>query len=311
MRKIYKLYQTDDELKNNKEELKEMCEELSKYGYFYTEIPEDLGLAVEEVVPVSKSFFQLSMEEKINFANPGSKHKFIKGDKLVLPDKREFYDVQQQNFINMKDENFIKPTRKAFKLYENYSELYMKQIIFGIEGDLDYVKSLYGKSISTLRLLHYFETKNEIISCLPHSDMGFITLAICFSSGLEIKELSTNKYFDAEKNAPSEHCMMIFAGESLARLSGGYFKSPIHRVKSMKERYSLPFFFRGRNNAELDVMKLNSDYLSKKIDLDDKYLMAPMKIAKLYDLTKQQYIEGEHPIELGKYKKEEYWNLEE
>ena len=210
----------------------------------------------------------------------------------------------------MKDENFIKPTRKAFKLYENYSELYMKQIIFGIEGDLNYVKSLYGKSISTLRLLHYFESEKEVISCLPHSDMGFITLAICFSSGLEIKDLSTNKFFDAEKNAPKKNCMMIFAGETLARLSGGYFKSPIHRVKSMKERYSIPFFFRGKNNSELDVKKLNSDYLLKNIDLEDNYLMAPMKISKLYELTKIQYLENEHPIELGKYKKDDYWKLE-
>jgi len=91
MRKVYQLYESDKELEKNKEEIKEMCEELSKFGYFYTEIPEDLKESVEEVIPVSKNFFELTMEEKINFANPGSKSKFIKGDKIIKPDSREFY----------------------------------------------------------------------------------------------------------------------------------------------------------------------------------------------------------------------------
>jgi isopenicillin N synthase-like dioxygenase len=308
-RRVFRLYEPE-KFQENEKEIKEMCQELSKYGYFYSEIPKDLYEAGLDVMPVSEKFFKLPLLEKMNFSSLVKRKAPLNPKTFKQPENREFYDVRQIDFETMNDENFIKPTRYAFNLYEYYSKLFMKQICFGINADNDYVESTYGDSISTLRLLHYYQTEEPKLTCNPHSDMGYITLAVCFDSGLEIKELDSHKYFDAEKNAPQEKCMIIFAGETLARISGGYFKSPIHRVISQKERYSLPFFFRGRNDAILDVKKLKSDILMESISLNDTNLMKPMSVEKLYELTHQQYSGGVFNSELGFYKKDDYWKLE-
>jgi hypothetical protein len=104
---------------------------------------------------------------------------------------------------------------------------------------------------------------------------------------------------------------VVFAGETLSALTGGYFKSAMHRVNTNSERYSFPFFFRARDSAILDIKKLKSPVLDTLLLSGDLEALMPISVVDLERITQKQYLTRKIPPELGKYKTDAYWSMTE
>jgi isopenicillin N synthase-like dioxygenase len=102
--------------------------------------------------------------------------------------------------------------------------------------------------------------------------------------------------------------MILFCGETLARLTGGYYKAIVHSVISSNYRFSLPFFFRAKNNSILDCKKMNSIIISELIEKDKK-LNEEISLENLLALISTQYRNKNHIFEIANYKDCDYYNL--
>ncbi len=109
-----------------------------------------------------------------------------------------------------------------------------------------------------VRFLHYPPSPVPIVGqdsptgIGSHTDFGFITLlATSGTPGLEL-------YHDGRWQAcePREGAFIVNVGDCLAQLTGGEYKSSLHRVvnRTGRARYSVPFFVEG--NPEFVVRPL-------------------------------------------------------
>lgn len=335
-KKVYKLFQPKEFIENKKE-ITEFSNEMYKNGYVYVECPDEMKQTYENLIKISKKFFDLSLEEKKKFSSHPNREtttknfenkehiekkqeikevkiekQEIKEDKrklLQIRDRREFFDVTQHTKMFI-DEEFSKLTISSYDLFYKYSLEYLEQLLFPLKCDFEYVKSLLGPSRTTLRLLKYNYVGDELKeTCFRHTDMGLVTLAVCLDHGLEMKDFKTHKWVDVEDNAPTKPCLILFCGESLSRLTGGYFKAILHRVFTKSDRYSFPFFFRARDNAILDRLSLKSDVLDLLIESNQVEDLDPITVDDLNRLVLSQYGSRQFAVELGNYKKDKYWDL--
>lgn len=105
----------------------------------------------------------------------------------------------------------------------------------------------FGERISIMRMFHYFPYNHvpesvqpnvERIGSSPHSDWGFLTIINSPTGGLEI--LFKDQWFEVP---PRNNTVLINAGDYLELISGGKFKSPVHRVVTgTEDRLSTVFF---------------------------------------------------------------------
>ena len=112
----------------------------------------------------------------------------------------------------------------------------------------------HPKSISSLRIMHYptyGETETPTFTCEEHIDAVFVTLLVTFSyEGLEIQK-EDNTWVSV---APRAGSLIVNIGELLSRLTSGRYKATRHRVRDIKrDRYSSPFFFEARFDAEFEL----------------------------------------------------------
>lgn len=145
-------------------------------------------------------------------------------------------------------------------------------------------------------------------TCQRHTDMGLLTLAPALSSGLQMKSFQPpSRYIDVEAASPTKPCLILFAGEALGRLTGGYYQAPIHRVTSNFHRFSFPFFFRSTANLILDIKQLKSERLEELIEKNEIESLLSITANDLEILTQCQYKTKQIPIELGNYKRNFYY----
>jgi len=93
----------------------------------------------------------------------------------------------------------------------------------------------------------------------PHTDYGCITLLYQDNSGgLQVRELSSNRWIDA---TPIEGSLVVNVGDLLARWSNDRFRSTLHRVinNSGHERYSIATFYDPTYSAVVDPCDLGID----------------------------------------------------
>ncbi|CAM9279218.1 unnamed protein product, partial [Heterosigma akashiwo] len=140
-----------------------------------------------------------------------------------------------------------------------------------------------GNTISLMRLFHYFPYKdhlasdvcsdaavgsscsleNEKIGSSPHTDWGFLTCIMQDSvGGLQIQV--DGQWFDVPHRP---HTLVVNAGDYLALLSGGRFRSPVHRVvmsDDSPERFSFVFFYYPSYDATINF-QVNDDAGEKQL----------------------------------------------
>jgi len=96
------------------------------------------------------------------------------------------------------------------------------------------------------------------VQCDDHTDVGFITLdphASC--PGLQVLRRADRAWVNAESDAEPISCAVIavMVGDTLERVSGGYYEATRHRVLAPDEgeRIGMPYLLRGRLDATIDT----------------------------------------------------------
>ncbi|KAF4540042.1 Isopenicillin N synthase [Lasiodiplodia theobromae] len=109
---------------------------------------------------------------------------------------------------------------------------------------------------ASIRLLHYppqrTETSNEKqLGAGAHTDFGWTTLLLTDGHpGLEVLNQTTGEWVAVP---PDRDAYVVNVGDMLQQITGGHFKSNVHRVRNLgdEDRYSVPYFFDGCLDARL------------------------------------------------------------
>lgn len=141
----------------------------------------------------------------------------------------------------------------------------MRSIARGLGLPEQFFDSSFERGLSTLRLIRYpvredldpadaqlwvsHAGERRYLIGIPHADSGFLTvLAQDGVAGLQARH-SSGEWVDVP---PSEGTLAVNFGKVLERWSGGRIKATEHRVLgSGRERYSIPFFYEARAEAEI------------------------------------------------------------
>lgn len=108
-----------------------------------------------------------------------------------------------------------------------------------------------------LRLLHYPPTPAQVrdekrqLGSSAHTDFGAITLLLQDEHpGLEVQDRETGDWIGVP---PDKDAYVVNMGDMVSRITGGRYKSSIHRVlnKNSTDRYSVVFFFDGNLDYKL------------------------------------------------------------
>ncbi|MGH9643393.1 MAG: isopenicillin N synthase family dioxygenase [Terriglobales bacterium] len=155
-----------------------------------------------------------------------------------------------------------------YKAMERVSRLLMQSVARGLDLEEGYFDAAFRHGLSTLRLLRYpVRTAQDLESCkdpdlwipdgqrrlhvvgAPHTDSGFMTLlAQDEVFGLQARA-SDGSWLDVP---PQENSLVVNFGQVLEAWCGGRIKATEHRVLGVgKERYSIPFLYEARADAEI------------------------------------------------------------
>lgn len=141
-----------------------------------------------------------------------------------------------------------------------------RSILRGLGADDGLVDRLFGRSISTLRLLRYpphgadafgparrVETPEGLrfVMTGAHTDSGFVTLLWQDGTG-GLQAESPEGWIDVP---PAPGGLVVNFGQMLGDWSGGRVKATRHRVLGgLAERFSVPFFFEPDVDARIDPL---------------------------------------------------------
>ena len=144
----------------------------------------------------------------------------------------------------------------------------MQSIARGLGLEEHFFDAAFHQGLSTLRLIRYpVRSAVELATCedpglwvthdgerrylcgAPHTDSGFITVLACDGlPGLQAR-LRAGRWCDV---SVPEGALGVNFGQVLERWSGGRIRATEHRVIGCgQERYSIPFFYEARAEAEI------------------------------------------------------------
>ena len=180
-------------------------------------------------------------------SNQSESFMMMREDKYEVPDVYLSGPNQWPEIENFK-EVLEKYASQMTKLGRNLMRLAL--LSSGV-SDLSVMQSFETPTI-WLRLLHYppipKTSPSDLYGSAPHTDFGCLTiLAQDEIGGLQV-HTKEGEWIDVPK---VEDSFVVNVGEMLSRLTKGLLRSTPHRVinKSVRERYSCPFFFDPHTNA--------------------------------------------------------------
>ncbi|XP_047966475.1 2-oxoglutarate-Fe(II) type oxidoreductase hxnY-like isoform X1 [Salvia hispanica] len=229
---------------------------------------------MDEVFSQSKRFFNLPNEDKMkllrNKKNRGYAPLF---DQSLDPANQMHGDYKEGYYIGVEvsedhsdaqkpfygpnrwpSEDMLPKWRETMEKYFQGALDVAKSIsrllalALGLNVDFFCQPGILGKSIATLKLLHYedqiSEPANGIFGAGAHSDFGLITLlATDDNYGLQICKDKDAKPQIWEYVPPLKGAFIVNIGDMLERWSNCFFRSTLHRVLGNgQERYSIAFF---------------------------------------------------------------------
>jgi isopenicillin N synthase-like dioxygenase len=104
-------------------------------------------------------------------------------------------------------------------------------------------RSVHAASLSNLTCFHYAPASPASYPCLPHTDVGLVTLIPLAGGGLSLWDLGEGRWLDVEAPRPgAEHLAVAFPGECVGFASA--FVPAMHQVAWLEhERFSTPLQF--------------------------------------------------------------------
>jgi isopenicillin N synthase-like dioxygenase len=118
-----------------------------------------------------------------------------------------------------------------------------------------------GDTISVMRLFHYFPyhkadeaypDQHDRIGSSAHTDWGFLTLIVQEPGVTGLQLFQEDRWMDVP---PVDGTLLVNCGDYFSLLTGGVYKSPLHRVISEgKERSSAVLFYYPDYEARIPVL---------------------------------------------------------
>ncbi len=246
----------------------------STYGFIFVrghQIPKAL---TDKMQQLSKQFFHLSQQQLESYIVPESHGQvgytapFTEtGEHFRIPDSKHFFHIREENRTALINEvpDFIPTAQELFECFKKTYKTLLEAVGCTLGQDPAEFSSLEGNS--TLRLLHYMATENPLrdeglakeggnavgMCASKHTDINFMTLLYALEPGLEL--FYNGNWMPI--TIPDEKVIIVNCGDMLQHLTGGYFKSGLHRVvcQPNTERYSFPFFGHPKPETSLVPLK--------------------------------------------------------
>lgn len=163
--------------------------------------------------------------------------------------------------------------RRYYSAMEQVSRALMQSVARSLKLPQHFFDDAFHRGLSTLRLLHYPERsaaelagtdaavwvehrgERRYLTGAAHTDSGFLTLlAQDGVPGLQARSRG-GAWVDVP---PAEGALAVNFGQVLERWSGGRIRATEHRViGGAQERYSIPFFYEARADAEIRPLPLD------------------------------------------------------
>lgn len=211
---------------------------INEHGFFY--YPISNKNKVLEMLNKVKIFFAQSKEIKLS-----QPHNNLGLGYIPMNRSSRGYIVTKESYTYIP--NKIKlpiDFEDIFTEYYNYCNSTARIIFIQLMDILKITNKDYDKIINhttgTMSILHYpqVEMKDKMVGILPHCDWGLITILYTDTDGLQVQ--INNKWY----NIPhKEGYFIVNIADMLEVLSNGKYKSTLHRVINIDEKYSIAFFY--------------------------------------------------------------------
>jgi len=236
----------------------------SESGFFYLKPPKSLfgEEENEEIFEAAKSFFALSMEEKMkmDYANSPQFRGYVS---LGLENTRGKIDAREQVEFGVHSA----PKRKDMTHF--YERLIGKNQYPSNEFEETYFDYMFAEQPNMqMKICKYpiaIDGGESSFGVGPHTDTSFVSILLQDDVGGLQVEIEKDAWIDA---TPIEGYFVVNIGEMLQIMTGGYYKATPHRVLSPtsksidenKARLSIPYFW----NPRLDFVAKEDGEITKK-----------------------------------------------
>uniref|UniRef100_A0AC34FWE2 Fe2OG dioxygenase domain-containing protein n=1 Tax=Panagrolaimus sp. ES5 TaxID=591445 RepID=A0AC34FWE2_9BILA len=326
---IIKNFGSDAESQQTKTAL-EIHQACRDWGFFYVK---NHGISAElqtELMEISREFFAQPLETKMEIAmSKGGRAwrgYFPIGDELTSgkPDGKEgiYFGTEldvddhtlplhgRNQFPNDKFRSTILSYMEAI---ENLGRIIMSGLARSLKLDPEFFNKNYFKTEPTclFRIFNYpawflkQDGNENLWGVGEHTDYGMLTILLQDDlGGLQVKT-SKNEWIEAP---PIPNTFICNIGDMLERMTGGYYRSTLHRVRNLSptiDRLSFPFFLDPCWDAEVLPIPMEGveKLITDKDDIDQrwdkasvhqfhgtygKYLLS--KVSKVFPLLAQKQI---------------------
>ena len=211
------------------------------------------------------------------------------GEFAKIPDNKHFYQLG-----DMYDNPYVAEVPKlkqaSAELFDEFYKLY-KELMRVVAMTLDLDKHFFDDQLgnSFMRHIHYPKSDNPVADDSEVQEGGNI-LGMCASKHTDINDLTllhaTEPGLQLQHNGNwipitcDEHMIIINVGDMLKHLTGGMYRSGIHRVVCEPgiERFSSPFFGHRKDECSvIPIANLDSDLSQFPFKNEGEYLNYRLK----------------------------------
>lgn len=239
----------------------ELKEALETTGFFFLRNHGIAQQTVGNARRVFDAFFQQLPEElRLKYEFADEKHqrgytpmRIEKGEFAKIADEKHFFQVGDDRAVNVTEiPGFKEAADTLFAEFREQSLVLLRAIAVSLGLDEAYFDGKEGNSI--MRAIDYPPTENPLVDdgiaseggnitgmcATKHTDINMITLLLAQEEGLQLWH--KDEWLPITIEDPE--LIIINAGDMLQHLTGGRYRSGLHRVVCQRNvrRFSIPYF---------------------------------------------------------------------